>query len=85
MRSIFEHSAGDVEETVTDSAESAGMAATAGFQSKILGFALLVGPPRGIRQVVYGIPQPWIAGKPPGDGPAFARPPGNRGHAAQHA
>ena len=56
QRSIFEHSAGDVEETVTDSAESAGMAATAGFQSKILGFALLVGSSRGIRQVVYGIP-----------------------------
>jgi len=56
QRSIFEHGAGDVEETVTDSAESAGMAATAGFQSKILGFALLIGPSRGIRQVVYGIP-----------------------------
>ena len=56
QRSIFEHGAGDVEETVTDSAESAGMAATAGFQSKIFCFALLVGPSRGIRQVVYGIP-----------------------------
>jgi hypothetical protein len=54
-RSIFEHSAGDVEDTVTDSAESVGMAGTAGFQSKIFGFALLIGPSR-IRQVVCGIP-----------------------------
>jgi hypothetical protein len=56
QRAVFEHFTGDVEEAVTDGAESAGMAAAAGFQSKILGFALLVGPSRGISQVVYGIP-----------------------------
>src|SRR4249920_813509 len=73
QRAVFEHGAGDVEETVADGAESAGMAAAAGFQSKILGFALLVAAPGGVRQVVNGVPQPWIAGEPSGDGAAFAR------------
>ena len=49
QRAVFEHGAGDVEETVADGAESAGMAAAAGFQSKILGFALLVAAPGGVR------------------------------------
>ena len=59
---VFEHGAGDVEEPVTYGAESAGMAATASFQNKIFGFALLVASPGGVRQVVNGVPQPWIAG-----------------------
>jgi len=60
---VFEHGAGDVEEPVTYGAESAGMAATASFQNKIFGFALLVASPGGVRQVVNGVPQPWIAGE----------------------
>jgi hypothetical protein len=60
---VFEHGAGDVEEPVAYGAESAGMAATASFQNKIFGFALLVAPPGGVRQVVNCVPQPWIAGE----------------------
>ena len=71
QRAVFEHGAGDVEETVADGAESAGMAAAASFQSKILGFAFLIAPPGGVRQVVNGVPQSWIAGEPSGDGTAF--------------
>ena len=62
-------------------AERAGMAATAGFQSKIFGFARLVAPPGGVRQIVNRIPQSWIAGEPSGDGAAFARSPGDWRHA----
>ena len=32
------------------------MAATAGSQGKILGFALLVAPPGGVSQIVNGVP-----------------------------
>ena len=71
-RSLFEHGAGDVEKTVADSAQCTGMAATASLQSKILSFALLITPPGGVSQVVYGIPQSWIAGEPSVDGAAFA-------------
>ncbi len=71
-RAFFEHGAGDVEQTVTNGAQSAGMAAAAGFQGKILGFALPVAPPGGVRQIVNGVAQPWIAGEPSGDGAAFA-------------
>ena len=73
QRAVFEHGAGDVEETVADGAESAGMAAAAGFQSKILGFALLIAPPGSVSQLVNRIPQSWIAGEPSGDGAAFTR------------
>ena len=59
------------------------MGTAAGFQSKILGFTFLT--PRGVRQVVNGVPQSWIAGEPSGDGAAFARSPGDGGHAAQDA
>ena len=83
QRAVFEHGAGDIEKTVADGAQSTGMAAAAGFQSKILGFALLIAPPGGVRQVVNGVPQSWIAGEPSGDGAAFARSPGDGGHAAQ--
>ena len=38
QRAVFEHGADDVEKTVADGAQSAGMAATAGLQSKMLGF-----------------------------------------------
>ena len=51
------------------------MGTAAGFQSKILGFTFLT--PRGVRQVVNGVPQSWIAGEPSGDGAAFARSPGD--------
>ncbi len=85
QRAVFEHVAGDVEQTVADGAESEGMAAAAGFQSKILGFAFLVAPPGGVRQVVNGVPQPWIAGEPSGDGAAFSRAPGDGGNATQYA
>jgi hypothetical protein len=72
----------DVEKTVADGPESAGMGTAAGFQSKILGFTFLIAPPRGVRQVVNGVPQSWIAGEPAGDGAAFARLAGDRGHTA---
>ena len=72
QRAVFEHGAGDVEKTVADGAQSTGMAATAGFQSKILGFALLIASSGGVSQVVNGIPQSWIAGEFSGDGAAFA-------------
>ena len=52
----FEHGAGDVEKTVADGAQSTGMAATAGLQSKILGFALLIAPPGSVSQVVNRVP-----------------------------
>jgi hypothetical protein len=82
QRAVFEHGAGDVEKTVADGPESAGMGTAAGFQSKILGFTFLIAPPRGVRQVVNGVPQSWIAGEPAGDGAAFARLAGDRGHTA---
>jgi hypothetical protein len=53
---VFEHGAGDVEKTVADGAQSTGMAATAGLQSKILGFALLIASSGGVSQVVNRIP-----------------------------
>jgi hypothetical protein len=79
---IFEHGAGDAEKTVADSAQCMGMAATAGLQSKILRFALLIAAPGSVSQVVNRIPQSWIAGEPQGDGAAFARSLGNGSHAA---
>ena len=82
QRAFFEHGAGDVEKPVADGAQSAGMAATAGLQSKVLGFARLIAPPGGVSQVVNRIPKSWIAGEPSGDGEAFARSVGNRSHAA---
>ena len=85
QRAVFEHGAGDVEKTVADGAQSTGMAATAGLQSKILGFALLIASSGGVGQVVNCIPQSWIAGESSGDGAAFARSPGDGGHAAQFA
>ena len=85
QRAVFEHGAGDVEKTVADGAQSASMAATAGFQSKIFGFALLIASSGSVSQVVNRIPQSWIAGKPSGDSAAFARSPGDGGHAAQFA
>ena len=60
---VFEHGAGDIEKTVADGAQCTGMGTAASFQSDILGFALLIAPPRGVRQVVNGIPQSWIAGE----------------------
>ena len=72
QRAVFEHGAGDVEKTVADGAQSTGVAATAGLQSKVLGFARLIAPPGGVSQVVNGVPQSWIAGEPSGDGAAFA-------------
>ncbi len=84
QRAIFEHGACDTEQTVTDGAESAGMAATAGFQGKIFGFALLVAAPGGVRQVGNGVPQSWIAGEPSGDGSAFSRSPRDGRNAAQY-
>ncbi len=85
QRLVFEHSAGDIEKTVADGAQCTGMGTAAGFQSEILGFALLIASSGGISQVVNGIPQSWIAGEPSGDGAAFARSPGDGGHAAQFA
>jgi len=67
QRAVFEHGAGDVEKTVADGAERAGMPATASFQSKIFGFARLIAPPGGVRQIVNRIPQSWIAGEPSGE------------------
>ncbi len=61
------------------------MAATAGFQGKIFGFALLVAAPGSVRQIVNGVPQPWIAGEPSGDGAAFSRAPGDGGNKAAFA
>ena len=72
-RAVLEHGACDVKQMVADGAERAGMAAAAGFQSKVFGFALRIAAPGGIRQVVNGVPQSWVAGKPSGDDAAFAR------------
>ena len=46
---------------------------------------ILIASSGGVSQVVNGIPQSWIAGEPSGDGAAFARSPGDGGHAAQFA
>ena len=85
QRVVFEHGAGDIEKTVADGAQCTGMGTAAGFQSNILGFALLIAPPRGVRQVVNGVPQSWIAGEPSSNGAALARSPGDGRHAAQNA
>jgi len=82
---VFEHGAGDIEKTVADGAQCTGMGTAASFQSDILGFALLIASSGGVSQVVNGIPQSWIAGESSGDGAAFARSPGDGGHAAQFA
>src|SRR5271165_2538325 len=68
QRVVFEHGAGDIEKTVADGAQCTGMGTAASFQSDILGFALLIAPPRGVRQVVNGVPQSWIAGEPSSNG-----------------
>src|SRR5215470_2489528 len=85
QRAVFKHGAGDVEETVANGAQSPGMATTTGFQSEILRFALFIAPPGGVSQVMDRIAQSWIAGEPSGNGAAFARSPGDRGHPAQFA
>jgi hypothetical protein len=61
------------------------MAAAAGFQSKILRFALFIASSGGVSQVMDRIAQSWIAGEPSANGAAFARSPGDGGHAAQFA
>jgi hypothetical protein len=72
QRAVFKHGAGDVEETVADCAQSTGMATAAGFQSKILRFALFIASSGGISQVMDRIAQSWITGEPSGNGAAFA-------------
>ena len=56
QRAAFEHGAGDVEKTVADGAQSTGMASTAGLQSKIFCFALLIASSGSVSQVVNGVP-----------------------------
>jgi hypothetical protein len=56
QRSIFQHGAGNLEGDGHRQCGERGHGCNAGFQCKILGFALLIGPSRGIRQVVYCIP-----------------------------
>jgi len=85
QRVVFEHGAGDIEKTIADGAQCTGMGTATGFQSNILGFTLLIAPPRRVRQVVNGVPQFWIAGEPSSNGAAFARSPGDGRYAAQDA
>src|SRR5271157_5246810 len=81
-RAVFQHGARDVQQTVADGTQSTGMAAAAGFQCKIFGLALRVAAPGSVRQIVDGVSQSPIAGKPSGDDPAFPRPAGDGGYAA---
>jgi hypothetical protein len=85
QRAFFKHGAGDVEEAVADCAQSTRMATASSFQSKIRRFALFIASSGGISQVMDRIAQSWIASEPSGNGAAFARSAGDRGHPAQLA